>query len=72
MLGLSKDIRPVSQWYAVFNLLIVSVLFNVLRNIGSYPVINGICTSNKSLSAIVMFTAVYIGFGKYVRQEDFM
>lgn len=48
----------------------VSVLFNALRTIGSSALINGIGTSNKSLGAIVMFTALYVGFGKYVRQED--
>lgn len=69
--GIVKGKTPLPKWYAVFNLLIVSVLFNALRNIGNYPIINGIGTSNKSLSAIVMFIALYIGFGKYVKQDDF-
>lgn len=68
--GVVKGYTPLPKWYAVFNLLIVSVLFNALRNIGNDPIINGIGTSNKSLSAIVMFIALYIGFEKYVRQED--
>lgn len=68
--GIVKGYTPFPKWYAVFNLLIVSVLFNALRNIGNYALINGIGTSNKSLGAIVMFAALYIGFGKYVREED--
>lgn len=68
--GIVKGYTPFPKWYAVFNLLIVSVLFNALRNIGNYALINGIGTSNKSLGAIVMFAALYIGFGKYVRAED--
>lgn len=70
--GIVKGNTPFPKWYAVFNLLIVSVFFNTIRNIGNYPAINGIGTSNKSLSAIVMFIALYIGFGKYVRQEDLL
>lgn len=68
--GIIKGNTPLPKWYAVFNLLIVSVLFNALRHIGNYPIINGLGTSNKSLSAIVMFIVLYLGFGKYVRQED--
>lgn len=61
---------PFPKWYALFNLLILSVLFNAVRSIGSNAVINGIGTSNKSLSAIVMFLALFAGFGKYVKKED--
>ncbi|MDO5338146.1 MAG: hypothetical protein Q4E89_11990, partial [Eubacteriales bacterium] len=32
--------------------------------------IHGIGTSNKSLGAIILFIALFIGFGKYVKQED--
>lgn len=69
-IGIVKGYTPFPKWYALFNLLIVSVLFNALRNIGNYAVVNGIGTSNKSLGAIIMFIALYAGFGKYVRQED--
>lgn len=61
---------PLPKWYALFNLLIVSVLFNAFRKIGNYAIVGGIATSNKSLGAIVLFIALYIGFGKYVKQED--
>ena len=54
----------------VFNLLIVSAAFNVFRLAGNYALANGLATSNKSIGAIILFTALYVGFGKYVRQED--
>lgn len=68
--GIVKGYTPLPKWYAIFNLLIVSVFFNIFRRIGNYAIINGIGTSNKSLAAIVMFIALFIGFGKYVKQED--
>lgn len=64
--------EPLPKWYAVFNLLILSMLFNGLRRIGNNAIINGIGTSNKSLSAIVIFITLYIGFGTYVKQEDLL
>lgn len=66
----AKGITPFPRWYAGFNLLILSAVFNMLRRVGNYAVINGIGTSNKSLGAIVLFLALYIGFEKYVGQED--
>lgn len=65
-----RGYTPFPKWYALFNLLIVSVFFNAFRRLGNYAVVNGIGTSNKSLGAIIMFIALFIGFGKYVRQED--
>lgn len=69
-LAVIRGDTPFPRWYALFNLLLLSVCVNALRRIGNYAVINGIGTSNKSLGAIIMFIALYIGFGKYVRQED--
>lgn len=63
--GIVKGYTPLPKWYALFNLLILSILFNGLRGIGNDAIINGISTSNKSLAAIVMFAVLYIGFGKY-------
>ena len=37
---------------------------------GNYAITNGIGTSNKSLGAIIMFTAFLIGFRKYVFHSD--
>ncbi len=68
--GIVKGYTPLPKWYAVFNLLILSLLFNTLRNAGNYSIVNGIGTSNKSLGTILLFIALYIGFGKYVKQED--
>lgn len=55
---------------AVFNLLIVSAAFNVFRLAGNHALVNGLATSNKSIGVILLFAALYVGFGKYVRQED--
>lgn len=72
--GIVKGYTPLPKWYALFNLLILSMLFNGLRRIGNDAIINGIGTSNKSLAAIVMCIALYVGFGKhghapYLEQE---
>lgn len=56
--------------YFILPVTIVSVFFNAFRNIGNYAIVNGIGTSNKSLGAIILFIALFIGFGKYVKQED--
>lgn len=68
--GIVKGHTPLPKWYAVFNLLIVSAAFNVFRLAGNYALVNGLATSNKSIGAILLFAALYVGFGKYVRQED--
>lgn len=69
-LAIVRGCTPFPRWYALFNLLIVSVFFNAFRRIGNYAIVNGIGTANKSLGAILLFIALFIGFGKYVRQED--
>ena len=61
---------PFPKWYCMFNLLIGQILFNSVRMIGNYAITNGIGTSNKSLGGIIMFTALLIGFRKYVFDSD--
>lgn len=70
--GIIKGYTPLPKWYALFNLLILSMFFNACRGIGNYAIINGIGTSNKSMAAIMMFLALFVGYGKYVRQENLM
>ena len=60
---------PFPKWYCIFNLLIFMGLFNSVRLIGNYAVTNGIATSNKSIGAIIMFSALLIGYRKYVRED---
>lgn len=43
---------------------------NVFRLAGNYALVNGLATSNKSIGVIILFIALYVGFGKYVRQEN--
>ena len=57
------------KWYCVFNLLIGKAVFNSVRQLGNTALINGIATSNMSLGAIVMFTALLLGWKKYVSEE---
>ena len=61
---------PFPKWYCVFNLLVGQVVFNAVRQLGNTALINGIGTSNKSLGAIVMFTALLLGWRKYVSDQD--
>jgi hypothetical protein len=61
---------PFPKWYCVFNLLIGQVVFNAVRVLGNTALINGIGTSNKSLGAIVMFTALLLGWRKYVSDQE--
>lgn len=68
--GIVKGYTPLPKWYTVFNPLIMLAAFNVFRMAGNYPLVNGLATSNKSIGIIVMFIALSVGFGKYVRQED--
>ena len=69
-IGIVKGYTPLPKGYAFFNLLILSLLFNGFRWMGNNAIINGIGTSNKSLAAIMMFIALYIGFGKCGKQLD--
>lgn len=64
-----KGRTPFPKWYCVFNLLIGKAVFNSVRQLGNTALINGIGTSNMSLGAIVMFTALLIGWKKYVSVE---
>ena len=64
-----KGRTPFPKWYCVFNLLIGKAVFNSVRQLGNTAFINGIATSNMSLGAIVMFTALLLGWKKYVREE---
>ena len=61
-----KGRTPFPKWYCVFNLLIGKAVFNAVRQLGNTALINGIATSNMSLGAIVMFTALLLGWKKYV------
>ena len=60
---------PFPKWYCIFNLLFFMGLFNSVRLIGNYAITNGIGTSNKSLGAIIMFSALLIGYRKYVSED---
>ncbi len=41
--GIVMGYTPLPKWYALFNLLIVSVFFNACRGIGNYVIIFPIC-----------------------------
>ncbi len=60
-----KGRTPFPRWYCVFNPLIGKAVFNSVRRLGNTALINGIGTSNMSLGAIVMFTALLLGWEKY-------
>lgn len=60
---------PFPKWYCVFNLVMGTILINSLRKLGNTALINGIGTSNKSIGAIVMFTAFLVGWEKYVGKD---
>ena len=58
-----KGRTPFPKWYCVFN---------SVRQLGNTALINGIGTSNMSLSAIVMFTALLLGWKKYVGDKEYV
>ena len=60
-----KGRTPFPKWYCVFNLLLGKAVFNGVRRLGNTALINGIGTSNMSLGAIVMFTALLLGWKSY-------
>ena len=66
-----KGRTPFPRWYCVFNLLIGKGVFNAARQLGNTELFNGIGTSNMSLGAIVMFTALLLGWKKYVGEREF-
>lgn len=61
-----RGLTPFPRWYCIFNLLIGKALFNSIRQLGNTSLINGIATSNMSLGAIIMFSALLLGWKKYV------
>ena len=63
---------PFPKWCCVFNLLIGKAVFNSARQIGNTAFINGIGTSNMSLGAIVMFTALLLGWRKYAGAKEYI
>lgn len=65
-----KGRTPFPKWYCVFNLMIGKAVFNSVRRLGNTALINGIGTSNMSLGAIVMFTALLLGWKKYVGDKE--
>ena len=62
---------PFPKWYCVFNPLLGKAVFNAVRRLGNTALINGIGTSNMSLSAILMFTVLLLGWKKYVGDREF-
>ena len=65
-----KGQTPFPNCYCVFNMLIGQAVFNAVRLFGNTALINGIGISNKSLGAIIMYTALLLGWRKYVRDQD--
>ncbi len=70
-IAFAKGRTPFPKWYCVFNLLIGKAVFNAVRRLGNTALINGIGTSNMSLGAIVMFTALLLSWKKYVGDRDY-
>ncbi len=66
-----KGRTPFPKWYCVFNLLLGKAVFNSVRQLGNTALINGIGTSNMSLGAIVLFTALLLGWKKYVGNKEY-
>ncbi len=66
-----KGRTPFPKWYCVFNLLLGKAVFNGVRRLGNTALINGIGTSNMSLGAIVMFTALLLGWKRYVGDREY-
>jgi len=67
----AKGRTPFPKWYCVFNLMIGKGVFNAVRRLGNTALCNGIGTSNMSLGAIVLFTALLLGWKKYVGDREF-
>ena len=67
-----KGRTPFPKWYCVFNLLLGKAVFNGVRRLGNTALINGIGTSNMSLGAIVMFTALLLGWSRYVGDREYV
>ena len=69
-IAFAKGRTPFPKWYCVFNLMIGKCVFNAVRRLGNMALCNGIGTSNMSLGAIVMFTALLLGWKKYVGDRE--
>ena len=67
-----KGRTPFPKWYCLFNLLIGKAVFNGVRQLGNTALINGIGTSNMSLGAIIMFTALLLGWKKYAGDREYV
>ncbi|MDO4867303.1 MAG: hypothetical protein Q4C10_12180 [Clostridia bacterium] len=70
-IAFAKGRTPFPGWYCAFNLLVGKAVFNGMRQLGNTALINGIGTSNMSLGAIVMFTALLLGWKKYVGDREY-
>jgi len=70
-IAFARGRTPFPRWYCVFNLLIGKVVFNGMRRLGNTALINGIGTSNMSLGAIVMFTALLLGWKRFVGDREY-
>ena len=70
LIAFAKGRTPFPKWYCVFNLLIGKAVFNSVRRLGNTALCNGIGTSNMSLGAIIMFTALLLGWKKYVGDQQ--
>ncbi len=70
-IAFAKGRTPFPKWYCVFNLLIGKAVFNAVRRLGNTALCNGIGTSNMSLGAIIMFTALLLSWKKYVGDRDY-
>ena len=70
-IAFARGCTPFPKWYCAFNLLVGKVVFNGVRRFGNTALCNGIGTSNMSLGAIVMFTALLLGWKKYVNEWEF-
>ncbi len=71
-IAFAKGRTPFPKWYCVFNLLLGKTVFNGVRRLGNTALINGIGTSNMSLGAIVMFTALLLGWKRYVGDREYV
>ena len=71
-IAFAKGRTPFPRWYCAFNLLVGKAVFNAARQLGNTALINGIGTSNMSLGAIVMFTALLLGWKRYVDDRKYI
>ena len=71
-IAFARGRTPFPGWYCAFNLLVGKAVFNGVRRLGNTALINGIGTSNMSLGAIVMFTALLLGWKRYVGDREYI